>query len=272
MTLPVRFSVIMASGTVAAGFFLALLAGEYARPLRTPTQSKARRVAISLAFATTGAAATALAYPPVVLSALRMGEHYRIGLLRWAHSPPALSALLAFVLLDYSLWIWHRLTHRVPLLWRFHAAHHADLDLDVLTAWRFHFGELLASVPFRGATVIAVGVDLGPLLFWEFAVLVCVQFHHSNVRLSARLEQVLRWVLVTPRLHGIHHSVETDDLTSNFGTILSVWDRLHRMHRWRIEPLRPVGLRQFRDARDVTLLRSLGLPMSRAPLPPPELT
>jgi sterol desaturase/sphingolipid hydroxylase (fatty acid hydroxylase superfamily) len=162
--------------------------------------------------------------------------------------------------------------HRVPMLWRFHAAHHADLDLDVLTAWRFHFGELLASVIFRAATAVVLGVDLVPLVLWEMATLGFTQFHHSNVRLPVRLEQALRLVLVTPRIHGIHHSIDAADVSSNFGTILSIWDRLHGLHRWRLEPVRPIGLPQLRDPDEVTLLRSLALPMSRIRLPPPEVT
>jgi sterol desaturase/sphingolipid hydroxylase (fatty acid hydroxylase superfamily) len=269
---PLPVSVLIVVAAFAASAFLALLASERVAPLRTPTQSKGRRLVIALAFALTGAAAMALAYPPVVFAAVEFAKRHRIGVLRWARVPPALAAPLSFVALDYSLWVWHRLAHRAPLLWRFHAAHHADLDLDTLTAWRFHFGELFASVFFRAATAVFLGVDTAPLVLWEMATLVFIQFHHSNVRLPERFERTLRLVLVTPRIHGIHHSTDAGDVSSNFGTIFSIWDRLHGLHRWRLEPVRPIGLAQLRDAGDVTLLRSLGLPISRIRLPPPEAT
>ena len=140
---------------------------------------------------------------------------------------PALATVLAVLLLDYTLWQWHWLNHHVGFLWRFHAAHHADLDLDASTALRFHPGELLLSVPFRAVQVIVLGVSAGPLVLWETLVLAFILFHHSNLRLPARLEKILGLLVITPRVHGIHHSRRPSELHRNFGTLTSVWDRLH---------------------------------------------
>ena len=260
----------LAVPAVIAGTALGLLLGERMRPLRPPTQSKPRRLAIALGFALTAGAIMALTYAPVVSAAADFATSRDVGLLRWARVPRALRPGLAFILLDYSLWGWHWLNHRVPLLWRFHAAHHADLDMDVLTAWRFHFGEMLASVPFRAAQVVLIGVELRPLLLWEATILVCAQFHHANVRLPASFERVLRHVAITPRLHGSHHSIEPREVSSNFGTILSVWDRLHGLHRWTVGPTPTIGLPQIRDPRALTLVRALMLPFSRTSLPVPR--
>ena len=108
--------------------------------------------------------------------------------------------------MDYTLYVWHILTHRVPLLWRFHAVHHVDLDLDASTALRFHFGELAVSVPYRAAQIALLGVDAEALSYWQMFLSLSVLFHHSNVRLPREFESVLSWFVVTPRMHGIHHS------------------------------------------------------------------
>src|SRR6185503_6617510 len=104
-----------------------------------------------------------------------------------------------------SFYYWHRLNHRLPLLWRFHSVHHMDPDLDVTTAVRFHFGEILLSTVFRSLQVVALGVGLTGYLLYEPRLQCANLFHHSNLRLPIRLERALNWVLVTPRMHGIHH-------------------------------------------------------------------
>jgi sterol desaturase/sphingolipid hydroxylase (fatty acid hydroxylase superfamily) len=123
------------------------------------------------------------------------------------------------------------LTHRVPLLWRFHLVHHVDLDLDASTALRFHFGELLFSVPWRAAQVIVIGVSPTSYLVWQGLVFFSILFHHSNVALPIKLE---RWVVrfvVTPRMHGIHHSVVRGETDANWSSGLALWDWLHGTFR-----------------------------------------
>ncbi|MBA3501486.1 MAG: sterol desaturase family protein [Deltaproteobacteria bacterium] len=196
--------------------------------------------------------------------AVRWSETRQLGLLRWLGVPAWLAAPAAIVLLDYTLWHWHWLNHRVPILWRFHGAHHADLDLDASTAIRFHPGELVFSVPFRAAQVVLLGVALGPLLLWETLVFIGVQFHHSNLRLPARLDRALGYVVITPRIHGIHHSRRPRELHSNFGTLLSIWDRLHGL---RIENVPQdsivIGLPHQRERRALGASASLSLPFAR---------
>jgi len=150
---------------LGATVFTALVLAERAWPLRRATQWKWRRVFINLAIGALGGAALALVYGPVVLGSVERARGVEFGLLRWIPLPGWLAAALAVILLDYTLWIWHWLNHRVPLLWRFHAAHHADLDVDASTAFRFHIGELLLSVPFRALQVAFIGVEVPVLLF-----------------------------------------------------------------------------------------------------------
>ena len=249
------------SGWAAA--LIVLLAGERKRPLRKVTQSKWRRVIVNLAFAAVGGSALAAVYGPVVIGVAEDARRTGIGLLRWLRLPAATQALLSFVLLDYTLWIWHLLNHRVPLLWRFHAAHHVDLDLDASTALRFHPGELLLSVPFRAVQVAIIGVDVPVLLAWEAVLLVATVFHHSNLCLPLRFERVLRALLVTPRMHGIHHSVVPGEVNSNFGTLLTAWDRLHRTFVHGVPQSGIViGLAEYRNPDRLGFLRSLAFPFT----------
>jgi sterol desaturase/sphingolipid hydroxylase (fatty acid hydroxylase superfamily) len=153
------------------------------------------------------------------------------------------------------------LTHRVPFLWRFHLVHHVDLDLDASTALRFHFGELACSVSWRAAQVVAIGVSPFAYSLWQTALVLLIMFHHSNVRLPDEGERRLSRWLITPRLHGIHHSIIKEETNSNWSSGLSIWDRLHgtlRMDDGRHEVT--IGVPAYRDPKDVTLPKILKMP------------
>jgi sterol desaturase/sphingolipid hydroxylase (fatty acid hydroxylase superfamily) len=152
----------------------------------------------------------------------------------------------------------------VPLLWRFHLVHHADGDLDASTALRFHFGEMALSVPWRALQVIVIGADPGALGLWQALLVPSILFHHSNVRLPIGLERALVRVLVTPRMHGIHHSTYRNETDSNWSSLLSVWDYLHGTALLAV-PQREVriGVPAFADPRTRTLGRMLRLPFRR---------
>ena len=170
------------------------------------------------------------------------------------------------MLLDYTLWFWHYANHRVPFLWRFHLVHHADRDLDGSTAFRFHFGEHALSVPVRALQVAAIGVEPGALWVFQVVLLASVVFHHSNVRLPVGLERVLVRFVVTPRMHGIHHSIVREETDSNWSSGLTVWDRLHGTLRLDVPQEEiTIGVPAFREPEQVTLGRSLALPFERQP-------
>jgi sterol desaturase/sphingolipid hydroxylase (fatty acid hydroxylase superfamily) len=175
--------------------------------------------------------------------------------------PFPLHVALALVLLDYTLYVWHVLVHRVPLLWRFHLVHHVDLDLDASTALRFHFGELTLSIPWRAAQVLGIGVPPAALTSWQNALLVSILFHHSNVELPVDIERVIARVFVTPRMHGIHHSMVPGETNSNWSSGLTLWDWLHGSLRLNVRQRDiTIGVPAYREPRDVTLERSLELP------------
>jgi len=146
--------------------------------------------------------------------------------------------VVVLVLFDAWMYLWHRLNHRVPLLWRLHAVHHSDREMDASSAFRFHTGEIALSFLARLAVLPLLGMTMPQLLLYESVLLPVILFHHSNIRLPAGIDRALRLVIVTPRMHWVHHSrirVETD---SNYASVLSVWDRLFGSFRLRQDPER----------------------------------
>ena len=236
---------------------------ERRHPLRTRTQPTGRRTAINVAMMSITAVGAGPVHAAVLGRVTAWAERHGIGITRWLPLPGWLARATGVVLLDYTLWHWHRLNHRIPGLWSMHAPHHADLDLDASTALRFHLGEMLASIPVRAAQVIVFGIDRWTLRAWETTVLVAILFHHANLRLPARLEVALSTVVITPRLHGLHHAARPDRLDTNFGTLLAIWDTLHGTRA--TEPGSSeleLGLPHMLGRQSLGLMESLLLPLS----------
>jgi sterol desaturase/sphingolipid hydroxylase (fatty acid hydroxylase superfamily) len=201
--------------------------------------------------------------PFTMPAAAAIGERHW-GLTAMIGGPPWLRAVVGFVLLDYTLYIWHIATHHVPLLWRFHLVHHVDLDLDASTGLRFHAGELALSVPWRLAQVALIGVGPATLAMWQGLTLASVLFHHSNTALPPAIERVLGWFIVTPRLHAIHHSTDLTQRNANFSSGLAFWDRLHRTRRLDARASEvEIGIPGYLSDEAVTLPHILMLPVTR---------
>jgi sterol desaturase/sphingolipid hydroxylase (fatty acid hydroxylase superfamily) len=207
-----------------------------------------------------------LAERPIVMPLAAVVERQNWGLLRRFGLPLWLEIAAALVLMDYTFYIWHVLMHRVPLLWRFHLVHHVDLDLDASTALRFHFTEMLASVPWRAGQVALIG--LTPLTFsaWQCLFLISILFHHSNVELPVRWERLVNKLIVTPRMHGIHHSIVERETNSNWLSGLTVWDWLHGTLRLNVPQVEvTIGVPAFQEPKAVTLPRVLAMPFEHLP-------
>jgi sterol desaturase/sphingolipid hydroxylase (fatty acid hydroxylase superfamily) len=250
---------------LAFGFVVGALAVvERLRPLRVRRDPGPARVGRNLVIAALAGATTAACEFPIVGPVQRAAERHRLGLLRWLPLSRPLRMLLGFLLLDYTLYLWHRLNHHVPFLWRFHAVHHIDLDLDSTTGLRFHFGELLLASGFRAAQVLLIGVDRQTLRLWQQMLVCSVMFHHSNLELPIGLERRLVKVIATPRMHGIHHSTRAGEINANYSSLLSCWDRLHQTLRLNVRQSSiTIGVEGFQSREDVTLTRSLALPFRR---------
>jgi sterol desaturase/sphingolipid hydroxylase (fatty acid hydroxylase superfamily) len=252
------------SGALVLGAFAALVVAETRRPLRRETEPKLRRDLRNLAMAGLSAATLRMLEGPVVEPLSRMVERHRFGLLQWAQPPRWLEVPLAAVLMDYTLYVWHVLTHRLPFLWRLHAVHHADLDLSASTALRFHFVEMAVSVPWRAAQVALLGVGPRALSVWQSLLFASILFHHSNLRLPLWLERRLVRCIVTPRMHGIHHSILEEETNSNWSSGLTIWDRLHGTLRLNVPQDRiTIGLAAWRNPAELTLPGILAMPFRR---------
>lgn len=234
---------------------------ERRRPLRRSVEPKLRREARNLAVAAVSAAALRVAEQPVVGPLSALVERRRWGLLKLWKLPVWLETALAVLLLDYTLYVWHVLTHKQPWLWRFHLVHHLDLDLDASTALRFHFAELMVSVPWRAAQVLLIGVSPLSLSVWQTFLFLSILFHHSNVRLPVEVERRLNSLVVTPRMHGIHHSLVKEETNSNWSSGLTLWDRLHGTLRQNVpQDAIIIGVPAYRDPDEVTLPKLLRMP------------
>jgi len=158
------------------------------------------------------------------------------------------------------------------VLWRFHRVHHADLDMNASTGLRFHFGEILISVLFRTAQVLVFGISRRALSIWSTLLLVEVMFHHSNIGLPRAIERWLSKLVVTPRLHGIHHSLEPDEVNSNWSSGLTIWDWLHgtfRKHARQDDAMLDIGVPELREPRQVRFSQLITLPLTADRVLPP---
>ncbi len=253
-------------GVIAVGVIGLLVWAERRRALREPVDQNTSRAATNLVMAGITAATTHVATTPVVRPLVALVGRRRVGLVQCLPLPQWIRDALAVVLLDYTLYWWHVLEHRVPWLYRFHQVHHADLHLDVTTAARFHFGEFLTSVPWRAGQILLIGVTPRALSLWQRLTMVSVLFHHSNVRLSIGLERWLSVFVTTPRLHGIHHSIVAEAQSSNWSSGLTVWDRLHGTYRANVPQAEiTIGVPAYREPEDVTLSKSLAMPLHEVP-------
>jgi sterol desaturase/sphingolipid hydroxylase (fatty acid hydroxylase superfamily) len=241
--------------------FAALLFLQWKWPLRRAHFSVVRRLVRNFVMSVPAFVLLRLALVPIPLAHTYWAQRNGIGLLNWLTLPPWLAAIVAFLLMDWAYYWWHWAMHRIPFFWRFHNVHHTDLDLDVTTAARFHFGEIVLSLPFRLLVVVLVGVPPLAYLVFEIVFESASVFHHSNWRLSLGLERALNHVIVTPRMHGIHHSIVERETDSNWGTIFCWWDKIHRSLRRDIPQAEiTVGVAAFRDEQELTVGRLLTLP------------
>ena len=240
---------------------LAIVIGERRWALRRPTQAEPRRSARNLLLGAAALATVQALENPVVRPLAVRVERRRAGLAQRLPLPVWGRDAVAFLLLDYTIYFWHVMTHRVPALWRFHLVHHIDMDLDSTTALRFHAADMAISVPYRAAQVALLGASPRALRLWQGFFFLSVLFHHSNLRLPLRLERALARVLTTPRMHGIHHSTVRAETDSNWSSGLSLWDHLHGTFRLDVphHAVR-IGVPAYRNPAELAVMPSLLMP------------
>ena len=213
------------------GTFAAVAAWELWTPQRALTLSRATRWRANLSLVLLNTALLRLALPAAAVGMAVTSAEQGWGLLNHLAVPLWLALPLAVVALDFVVWLQHVMVHAVPTLWRLHRVHHADLDYDLTTGARFHPIEIGLSMGIKLAAVASLGASVLAVVIFEVLLSSCAMFNHGNIRLPAALDRALRWVMVTPDMHRVHHSVEDDESNCNFGFNLTWWDRLMGTYR-----------------------------------------
>ncbi len=246
-----------------AGVLAAMALWELLAPRRRQAVGRARRWPNNLGVVVLDTLLVRLVFAGAAIGTAVLAEAHGWGLFRALDAPAWLAITASVILLDLAIYLQHVLFHAVPLLWRLHRMHHADLDIDVTTGVRFHPIEILLSMGIKLAVVAALGAPAAAVLIFEVLLNATSMFNHGNVRLPARLDRVLRWIVVTPEMHRVHHSVLPRETNSNFGFNLPWWDRMFGTYRAQPQAGHQgmtIGIEQFRDPRELRLDRMLTQP------------
>jgi len=243
----------------ALTFLFLLLTWETAAPFLSLFQNtrgeRIRHGARNLFLGLVNAGITSIAILALWAWTARWVAAHHFGVLNWVPLPSWPRLLFAILLFDLWMYWWHRANHRLNFFWRFHRTHHSDPKMDVTTAHRFHFGEILFSSIFRAPIILLLGLRLRELVLYETLMFAVVQLHHANVVLPGKLDRFLRWIIVTPCIHKVHHSRFQPETDSNYSSLFSWWDRLFRTFKLRADPATiSYGLADF----DIPVRQTLG--------------
>jgi sterol desaturase/sphingolipid hydroxylase (fatty acid hydroxylase superfamily) len=249
------------------GVFAAMAAWELAAPRRRLTQSKAVRWYSNLGIVVLNTVLARIVFPLAPVAVAIVAAERGWGIFNVIDIPPGLAIVAAVVILDFAIYLQHVMVHAVPMLWRLHRMHHADLDFDVTTGARFHPVEILLSIAIKMAVIVLIGAAPVAVLIFEVVLNATSMFNHSNVALPLGLDRVLRLFVVTPDMHRVHHSELPFETNSNFGFNLPWWDRLFGTYRNQPEKghdAMTIGIDLFRDPGDLHLPKMLAQPFVEA--------
>ena len=250
-------------GAVIFGVAGTLAILEFRRALRKPRREpQVTHTVRNLAIAAGAGVVMQIAERPLALWLTRETRARNWGVAPRLLRPGIAQTALSIAMLDYGLYHWHVLTHKIPFLWRFHLVHHIDLDLDASTALRFHFGEMLLSIPWRLAQIVISGASPFAYSLWQTLLFASILFHHSNVRLPRGVERILSFIIMTPRLHGIHHEADQRRANTNWSSGLALWDLLHGTYKWGTGA-GLIGVPAYLAVQDVRLAHCLTLPFEQ---------
>jgi sterol desaturase/sphingolipid hydroxylase (fatty acid hydroxylase superfamily) len=246
--------------------FLGILAllgiAERIWPLRGDAKF-ARRQYDNLALGLINVIVLRIAFPLLAVGFAQVVQHRSLGILSLFQMPSWLLLVLSLLILDFAIYVQHQLLHRIPWLWALHRVHHTDIAFDITLGLRFHALEIVLSMLIKFGVIVVVGVSPLAVLIFECLLSASALFTHADIRMPVALERILRWFVVTPDMHRIHHSVHVDETNSNYGFCLSLWDRIfgtYRMHPRDGHILMQVGLSEFRSTMEQTLRYLIALP------------
>ena len=246
------------------GIFAVMVLWEVLAPRRQQTIGRWRRWPSNLGIVVLDSVLVRLIFPTAAVGVALFAETHGWGLLHVWGVPDWFALVASMLLLDLAIYLQHVMLHAVPLLWRLHRMHHTDLEFDLTTGARFHPLEILLSLVIKLGVIVALGTPAVAVLAFEVVLNVTSMFNHGNVRLPLRLDRMLRWLLVTPDMHRVHHSWYPNETNANFGFNLSWWDRVFGTYRAQPRDGQTgmtIGINQFRDPRELRLDRMLWQPM-----------
>ncbi len=245
------------------GIFVFMASWELIAPRRDLSTSKALRWFTNIGIVVINTIVVRLFFSAAAVGFAVLTAQNSWGVLNQVAWFPCLEGLLSVIVLDFIIYLQHVMFHAIPVLWRLHMVHHADLDLDVTSGARFHPIEIVLSMGIKLASIVLIGASAEAVVIFEVLLNVTAMFNHSNVRIPKQLDQLLRWIIVTPDMHVIHHSVNREETNRNFGFNLPWWDRL--LGTYLPEPQKgymgmTIGLEQFRNPERLSLVKILMLP------------
>jgi sterol desaturase/sphingolipid hydroxylase (fatty acid hydroxylase superfamily) len=227
---------------------------------------KSKRWLTNMSILLISSLALRIIFPLAAVGAAIWASSKGYGLLPWLGLPAWLAGIIAFILLDFAIWLEHVASHKVPLFWRIHRMHHADTGFDVTTALRFHPIEIILSMLWKALVIIALGAPPSAVLIFEIVLNGSSMFNHANINLPLNIDRLLRKIIVTPDMHRVHHSTDKRETDSNYGFNFAFWDRIFRTYN--AQPAAghakmEIGLPQWRDKSSANLLWSLKLPFTK---------
>jgi len=268
----VRGAIVSYEVVIRLGFFFGVFAliaiWEVLAPRRSLTTSKSVRWSSNLAITFLNPVVVRLVSPIMPVTMALLAQKSGWGLLNNFALPYWLAVVIGVAVLDLVIYLQHVMFHTVPVLWRLHMMHHADLDFDMTTGLRFHPIEMILSMGIKLSVVVVIGAPALAVLIFEILLNTTSMFNHGNIRLPSSIDRKLRLLVVTPDMHRVHHSVTIRETNSNFGFNLPWWDRL--LGTYRDQPAAghegmTIGLAQFRDPKRLTFLWMLALPFIGKP-------
>lgn len=250
--------------TIRVGFFVGTLAimalWEIIAPKRALTVSKTLRWANNLGLVFFNIIILRLIFPAAAVGVAIFASENGWGLLNYYSLPMTIGIVISIIAMDFIIYLQHVLVHAVPALWRLHRVHHADPDYDVTTGARFHTIEIILSMLIKFATIVVLGPPVVAVIIFEVVLNGMAMFNHANVGLPQNIDKLLRWFIVTPDMHRVHHSIEDDEANSNFGFNLSWWDRLFGTYR--DQPRKGhqgmiIGIHKFNSTKEVSWITGM---------------
>jgi sterol desaturase/sphingolipid hydroxylase (fatty acid hydroxylase superfamily) len=239
------------------GILLIMALWEFVTPRRGLTVSKALRWINNLGIVFLNSFLLRIIFPGAAVGMAAFAHEYGWGLFNYFQVPYSLAVALSVIVMDFVIYLQHVMFHAVPVFWRIHRMHHADLDFDVTTGTRFHPFEIILSMVIKFGVIVIIGPPVLGVVIFEVLLNATSMFNHSNVRILRGLDRVLRWIVVTPEMHRVHHSVVYYETNSNFGFNLPLWDRF--LGTYRDQPRKghegmTIGLWNFRDTKQCAIL------------------